>query len=89
MMNTICFKCNVEMRTIENGVTIAHEKTPNWIRSGDKEKCPECGKEVVVNMGDAYESENVDVDLLIKEALSNATVEVLQKPIDWMAVMED
>ena len=82
-MNPICTDCNVEMRCRKNGVTVAHVETPHWTRKGDKFACPNCGTSVIHSLGEAYDT-NVDVDVIIKEGISEAKVQVIQETIDWM-----
>lgn len=41
----ICVKCNCEMAVNKNGVRVRWEG--NYIRHGDRYKCPRCGVEIV------------------------------------------
>ena len=72
------------MRCTKNGITVAHVDTPHWVRKGDQFRCPECGNKIVTSLGEAYDS-NVAPVVVIEDALSDAEVDVIQAPIDWMA----
>jgi predicted RNA-binding Zn-ribbon protein involved in translation (DUF1610 family) len=74
-MKPICTDCKVEMRVQKNGIKVAHENIPTWVRSGDSYRCPNCGNEIVTNFGDAYESPNHD--LIIKDAISESKERIL------------
>ena len=80
-MNPICTDCNVEMKCTENGVTVAHIETQHWVRKGDRFSCPSCGNEFIASMGEAYDSE-VDPIVVIEDALPDALVEIIQRPIN-------
>ena len=53
-MNPVC--CNSEMKVDSNGVTVASESNPSWVRSGDRYICRECDRTVVIGFGDAYDA---------------------------------
>ena len=80
-MNPICTECNIEMKCTENGVTVAHIKNPLWLRKGDRYSCPHCRNEMITSLGEAYESEE-DPIVVIEDAIDNALIEVLQRPIN-------
>jgi uncharacterized Zn-binding protein involved in type VI secretion len=82
-MNPICTDCNVEMRCVENGVTVAHVDTPHWVRKGDRYSCPQCRNEFITSLGEAYDS-NVDPIVIVEDAIADAKLEVIQRPFDWM-----
>jgi hypothetical protein len=86
-MNPICTDCNVEMRCTENGVTIAHVKSPNWVRKGDRMSCPNCGTEIITSLGEAYDT-SFEAVVLIEDAISDAKVDVIQGAVDWMKELD-
>jgi hypothetical protein len=65
-MNPICANCEIEMRCLKNGITVAGSTVPSHVRSGDMFHCPKCENRVVVGLGAAFKSE-MPADIYIEE----------------------
>ncbi|MHA2022799.1 MAG: hypothetical protein ACTSWQ_03970 [Candidatus Thorarchaeota archaeon] len=52
----ICAKCEIPMRCLKNGITVAGKAVPHHVRSGDMFHCPTCENKVVVGLGEAFTS---------------------------------
>jgi len=64
-MNPVCSQCHCELECIKNGVTVASVHNESHQRSGDEFHCPNCGFAVIINLGEAFQSEiEPDVSVL-------------------------
>lgn len=77
MRTPICWKCQIEMRPLKNGVTLVEmaDFGPSALWQADLYRCPLCGIKVVVSLGNRSWSYHTDVgfDRLLAQAELDTT----------------